>query len=78
MYNNFDFIHTGATELPKYYRRLQTAVTGGLRSPAGCVILTLLPNTHSAISVQFPNSWLCTSTYICKAETLAFPNCDYC
>ena len=39
---------------------------------------TLLPNTLSVISGHFPSRWLHTSTYICKAEMLAFTDCDYC
>ena len=42
------------------------------------MILTLLPNTHSVISVHFPSRWSRASTYICKAETLAFTDYDYC
>ena len=28
--------------------------------------------------IQFPSRWSCISTYIYKAEMLAFTNCDYC
>ena len=49
-------------ELPKYYVRLQMAVAHGLGWQAGqptsrSVILMLLPNTHSGISVQFQSRW---------------------
>ena len=33
---------------------------------------------HSVISGHFPSRWSRASTYICKAETLAFTDCDYC
>ena len=71
------------TELPnpKYYVRLQMAVARGLGLFAGQLTghhTDAAPNTHSVISVQFPSRWSRTSTYICKAETFAFTDCDYC
>ena len=35
-------------------------------------------DTHSVISVYFPSRWSRASMYICKVETLAFTDCDYC
>ena len=72
------FIHS--TESSKYYARIQTAIARGLglstRRLAGRH--TLLPSTHSVISIYFPSRWSRASTYICKTETLAFTDCDYC
>ena len=59
------------------YIRLSLAALAGLPANYRAVILTLLPITHSVISVQFPSRWSRASTYICKAETLAFTDCDY-
>ena len=59
------------------YRWLSLAALACLLVGKRAVILMLLPNTHSVISVHFPSKWLRTSTYICKAETLAFTDCDY-
>ena len=38
----------------------------------------LCSQTLTVISVQFPSNWWHASTYICKAETLEFTDCDYC
>ena len=65
-------------ESSKYYARPQTAVARGLLVGNRAIILTLLPNTHSVISVHFPSRWSRASTYICKTKTLAFTDCDYC
>ena len=60
------------------YRRLSLASFACLLASQRAIRLTLLPNTHSVISVYFPSRWSCASTYICKAETLVFTDCDYC
>ena len=69
-----------STESSKYYARIQTAVAHGLGLPAGRQAGhdTDAASKHSVISVHFPSRWSCASTYICKAETLAFTDCDYC
>ena len=71
---------TLTTELLKYYAWLQMAVARGLGLPAGWLVgcHTDAAPKHSVISVQFPSRWARTLTYICKAETLAFTDCDYC
>ena len=66
------------TESFKYYARIQTAVAGGLGMPAA-----RLAGHHSDAASKhslcyfrsFPESR--ASTYICKAETLAFTDCHY-
>ena len=55
--------------------RLQTAVAHGLGWPASRLVVRY---TDAVISVQFPSNWSCASTYICKAETLAFTDCENC
>ena len=60
------------------YKRLTLAALACRPADYRVRILTLLPNTHSVISVQFPSRWSRASTYICKAENLAFTVCDYC
>ena len=59
-------------------RRLSLTALPCLLAGKWAIILTLLPNTHAVISVNFPSRWSCASTYICKAKTLAFTDCDYC
>ena len=59
-------------------RRLPLAALTCLLADYRAIRLPLLPNTHCVISVYFPSKWSHTSTYICKAETLAFTDCDYC
>ena len=59
------------------YRRLSLAALACPLAGERAVILTLLPNTHSVISVYFPNRWSRASKYICKAETLVFTDCEY-
>ena len=68
------------TKLPKYYVRVQTAVLGPWLAcpPASGLSYWRSSQTVTVISVQFPSNWSRTSMYICKAETLAFTNCDYC
>ena len=69
------------TELPntkRAYRWLSLTALAYLLAGQRGVILTLLPNTHAVISVYFPGRWSRASTYICKAETLAFTDCNYC
>ena len=69
------------TELPKHYARLYTAVALGLDLPA-CRLAghhaDAAPKHLLCYIIQFLSRWTCASTYICKAETLAFTNCDYC
>ena len=60
------------------YRLLSLAALAGLPADWRGILLMLLPNTHSVISVQFPSRWSRVSMYICKAEMLAFTDCDYC
>ena len=59
-------------------RRLSLAAQPCLLAGQRAIRLTLLPNTHSVILVYFPSRWSRASTYICKADTLAFTDCDYC
>ena len=69
------------TELPKYYSRLQTAVARSLGLPA-CQLAgrhtDAAPKHSLCYIIQFPSRWSCASTYICKAEMLAFTDCGYC
>ena len=68
------------TGLPKYYARLQTAVPRGLGLPARRLAgrhSDAAPKHSLCYIIQFPSRWSCASTYICKAETLSFTNCDY-
>ena len=60
------------------YRRLSLAALAYLLPGQRAIIVMLLPNTHSVISGHFPRRWSHASTYICKAETLAFTDCVYC
>ena len=60
------------------YRRLSLAALACLLAGKRAIILTLLPNTYSVISFYFPSGWSRASTYIYKAKTLAFADCDYC
>ena len=72
-----------SAELPKYYAWLQTAVAHSLGLPAGrqvghhtdaapkpshCYFSSLSEYMIMRIDVQ----------YVCKAEMLAFTDCDYC
>ena len=56
------------------------AVARGLGLPAGRQAghYTHAASKYSVISVHFPSRWSFASTYICKAKTLAFTDCDYC
>ena len=42
--------------------------------PSDCRYFQIL----TVIWVHFPSGWSRASTYICKAKTLAFADCDYC
>ena len=80
--NNFTFFNLieNDTESSKYYARMHMAVARGLRLPAGQLAghQTDAASEHSTlISVYFPSRWSCALTYICKAESLAFTDCDY-
>ena len=69
------------TESSKYYARPHTAVARGLDLPTRGLAgrqTAAASNTHCVISVYFPSRWSRASTSICKAETLAFTDCDYC
>ena len=69
------------TESSKYYARQQTAVARGLAWPARCLTghQTAASSKHSlCFLVQFPSNWSRALMYICKMETLAFSDCDYC
>ena len=59
--------HTDGCRLQPYFA---TARLVGHRSNAAF--------KHSGISGHFPSRWSHASTYICKAEKLAFTDCDYC
>ena len=72
--------HKAYTELPKYYARIQTAVVRGFGLPAGRLAgrhTDAAPQRSLCYIIQFPRRWSFSSTYIYKAETLAFINCDY-
>ena len=76
-----DTLYTISTDSSKYYERPQTAVARGLGWPASRLtgLHTASAPKHSlCFPVQFPSNWSRASTYICKAETLAFTDCDYC
>ena len=60
------------------YRWLSHAALTCLLAGKWAIILMLLPNTHSVISVYVPSRWSRASMYICKVKTLAFTDCDYC
>ena len=70
-----------STRSSKYYVRIQTAVARGLGLPTHGLAgrHTDAASKHSVCYFSlFPSRWSCASTYICKAETLAFTVCDYC
>ena len=66
---------TSYTESSKYYAHIQTALARSLGLPAG-----RLAGHHSDAaskhSGHFLSRWSHASTYICKAETLVFTDCD--
>ena len=71
--------HVGlSTELPKYYAQLQTAVAHGLGWPAGPLAghHTDAAPKHSLLFQFSFRRWSHSLKYICKAETLAFTDCD--
>ena len=80
LYYKFDKLFLFNTELPKYYVRPQTTVTRGLGWPA-----SRLAGHHTddapKCSLLFEFSFQVIShgiDIICKVETLACTDCDYC
>ena len=69
-----------STESSKYYAQPQTAVACGLDLPTRGLAgrQTAAASKHCVISVYFPSRCSRASMYTCKAETLAFTDCDYC
>ena len=71
------------TELSKYYARIQTAVDRGLGMPAARLAErhTDAASKHSLCYFSLISELMITRwnalTCICKAETLAFTDCDY-
>ena len=59
----------------KYYAHIQTAVTRGLGLPTRRLAGR---HTDAVPTLLYHSVSECASTYICKAETLVFTDCDYC
>ena len=62
----------------KLHVQSHSYIRHGNRRLSLAALVYLLANNHSVIPVHFPSRWSRASTYICKAKTLAFTDCDYC
>ena len=82
-YNTASIIHSHRHVQSHSYirrgnRRLSLAALPGLPAASRGVKLPLLANTRYVFQFSFRVIWSRASMYICKAETLAFTDNDYC